>query len=209
MATTDLPSPASTVCCGDDPAPPLTRGGRVSTQHTYTVDVSWTGNHGSGTSDYRSYGREHEVAAQGCPAIPGTADPAFRGDPTRWNPEQLLLAALSQCHMLSYLYLCSTNGVVVVSYQDRPVGTMIENTEGDTSPLSSCSRESRSPTPRWWSGRWHRIPTPTGSALSPTPSTSRCCTIRWCRHSRCRASWAPPGERCSPASPGWPRGRRG
>lgn len=102
----------------------------MSTQHTYTVDVSWAGNHGSGTSDYRSYGREHEVAAQGCPAIPGTADPAFRGDPTRWNPEQLLLAALSQCHMLSYLYLCSTNGVVVVSYQDRPVGTMIENTEG-------------------------------------------------------------------------------
>nr|WP_046283056.1 OsmC family protein [Mycobacterium sp. UM_NZ2] len=102
----------------------------MSTQHTYTVDVSWTGNHGTGTSDYRSYGREHEVGAQGCPPILGTADPAFRGDPTRWNPEQLLLAALSQCHMLSYLYLCSTNGVVVVSYQDRPVGTMIENTEG-------------------------------------------------------------------------------
>lgn len=99
-------------------------------QHTYTVDVTWTGNHGTGTSDYRAYGREHEVAADGCPVILGSADPAFRGDMTRWNPEQLLVAALSQCHLLSYLHLCAVNGVVVVSYVDRPVGNMTQTDDG-------------------------------------------------------------------------------
>lgn len=67
----------------------------MTTEHTYTVEVGWTGNRGNGTTGYRDYGREHEVSADGCPTIPGSADPAFLGDPTRWNPEQLLLASLS------------------------------------------------------------------------------------------------------------------
>ncbi|MFJ9952464.1 OsmC family protein [Kitasatospora sp. NPDC091207] len=98
--------------------------------HTYTAEITWTGNQGSGTSDYRSYGRAHEVAAEGRPTIPGSSDPAFRGDPARWNPEQLLLASISQCHLLSYLHLCAVNGVVVTDYADRPVGTMAETAEG-------------------------------------------------------------------------------
>lgn len=102
----------------------------MSTEHTYTVNVTWTGNRGTGTSDYRAYERDHEVAVEGCPVILGSADHAFRGDPTRWNPEQLLVAALSQCHLLSYLHLCAVNGVVVVSYVDRPLGSMTQTAEG-------------------------------------------------------------------------------
>ncbi|WP_327681874.1 OsmC family protein [Kitasatospora sp. NBC_00458] len=98
--------------------------------HTYTAEITWTGNQGTGTSDYRSYRRDHEVAAEGRPAIPGSSDPAFRGDPTRWNPEQLLLASISQCHLLWYLHLCAVNGVVVTAYTDRPTGTMAETAEG-------------------------------------------------------------------------------
>ncbi|MFE2410887.1 OsmC family protein [Kitasatospora sp. NPDC059408] len=98
--------------------------------HTYTTEVTWTGNRGTGTGDYRSYGRDHDVAADGRPTIPGSSDPAFRGDPARWNPEQLLLASISQCHLLWYLHLCAVNGVVVTSYVDNPVGTMAETPEG-------------------------------------------------------------------------------
>ncbi|MED7950480.1 OsmC family protein [Streptomyces sp. BE20] len=98
--------------------------------HTYTAEITWTGNQGTGTSDYRSYRRDHEVAADGRPPIPGSSDPAFRGDPTRWNPEQLLLASISQCHLLWYLHLCAVNGVVVTAYTDRPTGTMAETAEG-------------------------------------------------------------------------------
>ncbi|MBP0450089.1 OsmC family protein [Kitasatospora sp. RG8] len=101
----------------------------MARQHTYTAEITWTGNRGTGTSDYRSYERSHEVAGEGLPTIPGSSDPAFRGDPARWNPEQLQLAALSQCHMLSYLHQCAVNGVVVTSYVDRPLGTM-EQTAG-------------------------------------------------------------------------------
>ncbi|WP_406204756.1 OsmC family protein [Kitasatospora sp. NBC_01560] len=98
--------------------------------HTYTAEITWTGNQGTGTSNYRAYRRDHDVAAEGLPTIPGSSDPAFRGDPARWNPEQLLLASVSQCHLLSYLHLCAVNGVVVTSYVDRPVGTMEETPGG-------------------------------------------------------------------------------
>ena len=92
--------------------------------HEYETVVAWTGNRGTGTSSYRDYGREHVVTADGPDPIEGSADPFFRGDPARWNPEQLLLAALSQCHMLSYLHLCAMAGVVVTAYEDRAHGTM-------------------------------------------------------------------------------------
>ena len=98
--------------------------------HHYEVTVTWTGNSGAGTSGYRAYERTHDVAADGKPSIPGTADPAFRGDPARWNPEELLVASLSQCHMLWYLALCAGEGVVVIGYTDRPHGTMVETSDG-------------------------------------------------------------------------------
>jgi organic hydroperoxide reductase OsmC/OhrA len=89
-------------------------------EHHYAVDVVWTG----ATTDYRSYSRNHEAHAPGRPPIPGTADPKFRGDPARWNPEQLLVAALSECHMLWYLHLCADAGIVVTEYRDAATGVM-------------------------------------------------------------------------------------
>jgi organic hydroperoxide reductase OsmC/OhrA len=99
--------------------------------HRYEVTVTWTGNSGSGTSGYRSYERSHDVAADGGkPPIPGSSDPTFRGDPARWNPEELLVASLSQCHMLWYLHLCSVEKIVVTGYVDHPHGTMAETPDG-------------------------------------------------------------------------------
>jgi organic hydroperoxide reductase OsmC/OhrA len=114
----------------------------VSRNHRYHVSVIWTGNRGSGTSGYRAYDRDHEVSASepddahaaAGPHLPqpiaGSSDPAFRGDAGRWNPEQLLTAALSQCHMLAYLHLCAVAGVVVTAYSDDAVATMTEDASG-------------------------------------------------------------------------------
>lgn len=95
--------------------------------HHYEVTVEWTGNQGQGTADYVSYGRDHEITASGKPSIPGSADPAFRGNATRWNPEDLLVASLSACHKLWYLHLCAVAGVVVMAYDDTAIGTMVED----------------------------------------------------------------------------------
>lgn len=100
----------------------------VNHEHTYSLDLVWTGNRGSGTSGYRDYGRDLTLTAAGKPELLGSADPTFRGDASRWNPEELLVAALSQCHLLSYLHVAVTHGIVVTSYADAPLGTMV--TEG-------------------------------------------------------------------------------
>ena len=102
----------------------------MSREHEYELQVVWTGNDGDGTRTYRSYRRDHTVGAAGRPDLPGSSDPAFRGDVGRWNPEQLLVASLSQCHLLWYLHLASVNGIVVVGYEDAPTGTMIEQHDG-------------------------------------------------------------------------------
>ena len=99
-------------------------------EHRYSVNVVWTGNTGKGTSDYRSYLRDHEISVPGKPPINGSSDPKFRGDRVRYNPEELFVSALSTCHMLWYLHLCADAGIVVVSYEDRAEGTMEESSEG-------------------------------------------------------------------------------
>ncbi|MCB0768098.1 MAG: OsmC family protein [Flavobacteriales bacterium] len=93
-------------------------------KHHYSLEVVWTGNRGMGTDHYRSYGREHTVRIEGKPDLLGSADPTFRGDRSRHNPEDLLIAALSACHLMSYLHVCAVNGVVVTSYVDKATGTM-------------------------------------------------------------------------------------
>ena len=92
--------------------------------HSFGVSVKWTGNTGEGTSDYASYQRSHEISAEGKPSVPGSSDPAFRGDRSRYNPEELLVASLSACHMLWFLHLCADAGVVVTAYADDAGGTM-------------------------------------------------------------------------------------
>jgi len=94
--------------------------------------MQWTGNTGVGTAGYRAYERSHEISAPGLPKppIPGSSDPAFRGDRARWNPEELLVSALSACHALSYLHLCAVAGVVVTDYVDHAEGWMDEDADG-------------------------------------------------------------------------------
>jgi len=99
-------------------------------QHHYAVSVTWTGNQGTGTASYRGYSRDHLIEAEGKPGIEGSSDPAFRGDPARWNPEDLLVASLSACHKLWYLGLCAEAGIVVLAYEDRAEGEMLETPNG-------------------------------------------------------------------------------
>ena len=99
-------------------------------QHTYELQVEWTGNTGEGTKTYRSYTRDYTITAAGKPEILGSSDPSFRGDPSRYNPEDLLVAGLSACHMLSYLHLCAVNHITVLDYRDAALGAMEENSDG-------------------------------------------------------------------------------
>lgn len=92
--------------------------------HTYTTHLVWTGNRGEGTSSYRAYDRAHEISVEGKPVLPGSSDPHFRGDGARYNPEDLLVASLSACHMLSFLHLCADAGIRVERYADAATGTM-------------------------------------------------------------------------------------
>ena len=98
--------------------------------HTYEVRVDWTGNDGSGTKSYTSYRRNHSIASAGKAPIPGSSDPSFRGDPSRYNPEELLVASLSACHMLWYLHLCAVNKITVTDYHDTASGVMEEAPDG-------------------------------------------------------------------------------
>src|SRR5690348_16487079 len=98
--------------------------------HHYTTILTWTGNKGEGTSGYRAYGRDHILSVAGKPDLPASSDPSFRGNPARYNPEELLVASLSSCHMLWYLHLCAVNGIVVLDYRDEASGTMQEEADG-------------------------------------------------------------------------------
>ena len=100
------------------------------TDHHYALGLTWQGNRGTGTSGYRDYGRDAVLTADGKPDLLGSADVTFRGDRSRWNPEELLVAALSLCHLLSYLHSAVNHGIVVTAYSDEPVGTMSQVGQG-------------------------------------------------------------------------------
>ena len=98
--------------------------------HQYKLKVTWTGNLGTGTSKYDAYSRDHVISAKGKSDLLGSADPAFRGDASKYNPEEMLLSALSTCHMLWYFHFCADNGIVVSDYIDEPEGLMEEASTG-------------------------------------------------------------------------------
>ncbi len=95
-------------------------------EHHYRAELTWTGAAQGSTRDYRSYSREYRAELEGKPAITASADPSFRGDAKLLNPEEMLLVALSGCHMLSYLALAALEGLEVVAYADSASGTMIQ-----------------------------------------------------------------------------------
>jgi organic hydroperoxide reductase OsmC/OhrA len=102
----------------------------VEFDHHFEVKVEWQGNRGTGTSSYRAYSRDNLVTAQGKAPIDGSSARPFHGSRERWNPEELLVAALSECHMLSYLHVATNNGIVVTAYEDAATGTMRQTPEG-------------------------------------------------------------------------------
>src|SRR5580698_11477781 len=102
----------------------------MSTFHNYNVNLEWTGNQGDGTISYRGYTRDHIISVDGKPDLYASADTEFRGNPLRYNPEELLLASVSSCHMLWYLHLCAVNKVIVMDYIDKATGKMLEHPSG-------------------------------------------------------------------------------
>ena len=134
--------------------------------HRYAVTIAWTGNTGTGTSSYRSYSRSHEISSdQPKPAIPGSSDPLFRGDETRWNPEEMLVASISACHQLWYLHLCADAGVVVTAYLDHPLGELAEDDDG--------------------SGRFRRIVLRPEVTLAPGSDAARARALHQDAHVKC------------------------
>jgi organic hydroperoxide reductase OsmC/OhrA len=99
-------------------------------EHHYSLHVKWTGNRGQGTTGYAGYDRSHTISVDNKPDILGSSDAAFRGDTTKHNPEDMLVASLSTCHMLWYLHLCADAGIIVTDYTDNATGTMIESPGG-------------------------------------------------------------------------------
>ena len=97
----------------------------MSREHQYCITTTWTGNRGTGTSDYKTYARDHEIFAAGKGApLAGSSDAGFRGDGSRYNPEELLVASLSACHMLWFLHLACQKKYVVDRYVDEAVGVL-------------------------------------------------------------------------------------
>lgn len=137
----------------------------MSRLHTYDIVTTWTGNRGVGTASYRAYEREHQLCAAGKPAIEGSADPAFRGDPTRWNPEEMFVASVSSCHMLWYLHLCAEAGIVVTGYTDDARGEMQEDAAG--------------------SGRFTRIELRPRVALAAATESERALALHAVAHAKC------------------------
>jgi organic hydroperoxide reductase OsmC/OhrA len=99
--------------------------------HSYNVNVQWTGNTGKGTESYRAYERAHEISVEGKKIIEASSDPSFRGDKSKYNPEEMFVASLSSCHMLWFLHVCSEASVIVLEYSDAAVGKMEESADGN------------------------------------------------------------------------------
>lgn len=112
----------------------------MSHKHDYELNLHWTGNLGLGTISYDEYGRDFIISGGSKPELFGSSDPAFRGDTSKYNPEELLLAALSSCHMLWVLHLCADSGIIVVEYKDKPKGVMIidQNNAGAFKEVILC-----------------------------------------------------------------------
>jgi len=99
-------------------------------EHSYNLSLRWTGNKGTGTSGYSAYERSHIIQVENKPDLFCSSDPSFRGDISKYNPEELLVASLSGCHMLWFLHLCAVDGIVVTHYSDHAFGVMFESPDG-------------------------------------------------------------------------------
>lgn len=109
-----------------------------SPNHRYRAELAWTDPSNIGTAHYASYPRAFCARIDGKPDLHGSADAAFRGDASAHNPEDLLLIALSACHMLTYLALCARAGIRVLDYRDAAEAELVLDASG-----SGAFREAR------------------------------------------------------------------
>ena len=109
-------------------------------EHDYTARVVWTGNRGEGTRHYKGYSRTWNVETPGKPVIQCSNDPLLGGDPALHNPEDMLIAALSACHMLWFLHLASGAGIVVMAYEDDPLAVGETDAQGASRFLHATLR---------------------------------------------------------------------
>jgi len=112
----------------------------MTSRHEFPSRIVWTGNRGTGTSAYKAYDRTWDLAVDGKEIVHCSNDPLLGGDPVKYNPEDLLITALSSCHMLWYLHLCSQASVTVVAYQDNPIGVGESEPDGTGKFLEAILR---------------------------------------------------------------------
>ena len=99
--------------------------------HKFETQVQWTGNLGAGTKTYTSYSRDHAIFGKDKKEVIGaSSDPIFRGDKSKYNPEELFLASIASCHMLWYLHLCADQGITVTNYKDSPIAELLLSEDG-------------------------------------------------------------------------------
>jgi organic hydroperoxide reductase OsmC/OhrA len=110
----------------------------MNTLHNYKLATKWTGNQGTGTSNYKDFVRSYNIQIENKADILGSSDPEFRGDKTKHNPEELLLASVSSCHMLWYLHFCAENKIIVTDYVDNATA-ILEETEDGNGKFSSIT----------------------------------------------------------------------
>jgi organic hydroperoxide reductase OsmC/OhrA len=94
----------------------------------HVVDVSWS--RGEHDFTYDTYNRDHEWRFDGGISVPGSANPKYLGNPGPVDPEEAFVAALSSCHMLTFLAIAARKRLVVDAYDDHAVGVMAKNEAG-------------------------------------------------------------------------------
>lgn len=93
-------------------------------KHLFKAAINWTSKQNPPDSTKRFYSKSHQIKIEGKPVLEVSAAKAFKGDPELYNPEDLLLSSLVSCHMMSYLYVCSQNGIEVLEYSDNAEATL-------------------------------------------------------------------------------------
>ncbi|PXY45043.1 OsmC family protein [Flavobacterium hydrophilum] len=88
-------------------------------KHIFKAAINWNSKQNQEQSERKFYSKSHKILIEGKPVLNVSAAKAFKGDPELYNPEDLLLSSLVSCHMMSYLYVCSQNGIEVLEYSDH------------------------------------------------------------------------------------------
>jgi organic hydroperoxide reductase OsmC/OhrA len=102
----------------------------MAIKHLFKATLNWTSNKKQEETTSRFYSKSHQIKIEGKPVLNVSAAKAFKGDPELYNPEDLLLSSLVSCHMMSYLYVCSQNGIEVLEYSDHAEATLEVSPDG-------------------------------------------------------------------------------